>query len=207
MIQREQNNPPGRRERRRAETRERIFRAAMQLFAKNGFTETTTEQITEAADVGQGTFFNYFPTKPHVLTVLTEIQLNKIAAAKKECDEGKLAIRDVLHRLIYSITEEIGRSAELTRALLTAFLSNEEVRRLTNRTMEQGREELAKVLATGQSRGQVRRDLTPAHMALTFQRAVVGTMLLWAIGGKGGLRDWLEKAFRDFWEIAEAKKG
>jgi AcrR family transcriptional regulator len=53
---------PGRRERRRAETREKLFRAAMRLFAEQGFFETTTEDITEAADVGQGTFCNYFPT-------------------------------------------------------------------------------------------------------------------------------------------------
>jgi AcrR family transcriptional regulator len=198
---------PGRRERRRNETRERIFRAAITLFAKNGFSETTTEQITEAADVGQGTFFNYFPTKPHVLTVLTEIQLKKIAIAKLEADEGRLSIHEVLYRLVFSITEEVGRSSELTRALITAFLSNEEVRMLTGKTMAQGREELTKVLATGQCRGEIRRDLKPAHLALTFQRDVVGSMLLWAIGGKGGLRDWLEKAFRDFWEIAEVKRG
>src|SRR5437899_3870437 len=61
---------PGRRERRRTETRERIFRAAMQLFAQHGFFSTTVEDITEAADVGKGTFFNYFPSKEHVLTVL-----------------------------------------------------------------------------------------------------------------------------------------
>jgi AcrR family transcriptional regulator len=177
----------------------------MQLFAKHGFSETTTEQITEAADVGQGTFFNYFPTKPHVLTVLTEIQLEKIAGGKNEADEGNRSIRDVLYRLMYSITEEIGSSPELTRALMTAFLSNEDVRRLTGNAMEQGRADIARILATGQRSGEIRRDLTSAHMALTFQRAILGTMLLWAISGKGAVRDWLEKAFRDFWDIA--KKG
>lgn len=198
---------PGRRERRRTETRERIFRAAMQLFARHGFSETTTEEITEAADVGQGTFFNYFPTKPHVLTVLTEIQLAKIGVAKSEAQSGHLPIRDVFHRLTHSIIEEIGRSPELTRALLTAFLSNEEVRALIEKTMERGREEIAEILTLGQRRGEVRRDLKTDHMALTFQRDIIGTMLLWAIGGKTEFRDWLEKAFRDFWEIAKFRKG
>jgi AcrR family transcriptional regulator len=198
---------PGRREKRRAETRERLFRAAIQLFAQHGFSETTTEQITEAADVGQGTFFNYFPTKPHVLTVLTEIQLAKISVAKSEAQSGEIPIRSVLHGLTYSITEEIGRSPELTRALLTAFLSNEEVRALTGKTMECGREQIAEILLLGQRRGEVRRDLKADHIALTFQRGVIGTMLLWAIGGKTELRDWLEKSFRDFWEIARFRKG
>src|ERR1700689_1597353 len=57
----------GRRERRRTEIRERLFRSALRLFAERGFMETTVEDITEAADVGKGTFFNYFRTKEHVL--------------------------------------------------------------------------------------------------------------------------------------------
>jgi AcrR family transcriptional regulator len=38
-----------RRQRKSAELRERLFRAALTLFAKKGFTETTVEDITEAA--------------------------------------------------------------------------------------------------------------------------------------------------------------
>src|SRR5271157_4056974 len=68
---------PGRRERRSTETRERLYRAALRLFAERGFQETTVEDITEAADVGKGTFFNYFATKEHVLGVMAEIQLGK----------------------------------------------------------------------------------------------------------------------------------
>ena len=54
---------PGRRERRRAATEKRILSAALDLFTTHGYLETTVEQITEAADIGKGTFFNYFPTK------------------------------------------------------------------------------------------------------------------------------------------------
>ena len=72
--------PPGRRARRRAETRARILRAAWRLFERQGFFATTVEQITEAADVGKGTFFNYFPSKEHVLAGFGEMQLGKIRA-------------------------------------------------------------------------------------------------------------------------------
>jgi len=58
---------PNRRQRRSSEIRERLFRAALDLFANKGFLETTVEDITEAADVGKGTFFNYFPSKDHIL--------------------------------------------------------------------------------------------------------------------------------------------
>jgi len=61
-----------RRERKKDETRRRIFEAAVALFRAKGFEETTVDEITERADVGRGTFFNYFPRKEAVLTYLSE---------------------------------------------------------------------------------------------------------------------------------------
>ena len=72
---------PNRRERRRLETRERIYRAALQIFAERGYLETTVEDITESADVGKGTFFNYFPTKEHVLATYGEQRVAAIEVA------------------------------------------------------------------------------------------------------------------------------
>ena len=72
---------PDRRQRRSTEIRERLFRAALNLFAQKGFLETTVEDITEAADVGKGTFFNYFPSKDHILLAFGEMQLSKLEAA------------------------------------------------------------------------------------------------------------------------------
>src|SRR6201993_3188849 len=89
----------GRRERRAAETRLKLFRSALQLFAERGFPNVTVEDITEAADVGKGTFFNYFNSKDHVLSVMAEIQLGKVRAAMEGAEAGKRSIRSVLHDL------------------------------------------------------------------------------------------------------------
>src|SRR6202162_3626203 len=70
--------PSDRRSRRSAELRERLFRAALDLFAQKGFAETTVEDITNAADLGKGTFFNYFPSKDHILLTFAEMQLAKL---------------------------------------------------------------------------------------------------------------------------------
>ena len=64
-----------RRERKKEETRHRIFHAAIDLFREKGFEQTTVDDITEKADVAKGTFFNYFPRKDAVLAYLSEERL------------------------------------------------------------------------------------------------------------------------------------
>lgn len=48
-------------------TRNALLEAALNLFSTNGYDETTTDQIAEAAGVSPRTYFRYFPTKESVL--------------------------------------------------------------------------------------------------------------------------------------------
>jgi len=196
----------GRRARRRAETREKLYRTAMELFALFVFFTATTEDITEAADVGQGTFFNYFPTKAHVLIVLSEKQIEKVAAAQREAEVGNTPMREVFHQLMHAIVGELVRSQALTRSLLTAFISHDDVREIMRDTLQRGRERLARMCALGQERQEIRRDRHAADLAMTFQRNVLGTLLIWAMQSTGDLHAWLEKTLEDFWEAAGAKQ-
>ena len=57
----------GLRERKKAKTRAAIRRHALQLFRTQGYANTTIDQIVDAAEVSQSTFFRYFPTKEDVV--------------------------------------------------------------------------------------------------------------------------------------------
>lgn len=56
----------GRRERKKIETRTALHRAAIELFANNGFRRTRISEIADAADVSESTFFRYFDSKEGV---------------------------------------------------------------------------------------------------------------------------------------------
>src|SRR5215472_6598803 len=53
----------GLRERKKKETRERIGQTALRMFLESGFDNVKVADIARAADVSEGTVFNYFPTK------------------------------------------------------------------------------------------------------------------------------------------------
>lgn len=193
--------PPtaGRRERRAAETRIKLFHCALQLFAEHGFSGVTVEDITEAADVGKGTFFNYFESKDHVLGVMAEIQLGKVAEAVALAADGKQAIQSVLHRLFLRAAEEPGRSPEMARALISSFLASQGVRTIMARNMQQGRKMIAEVIAAGQKRGEIDRRLKKEKVAIQVLQAFMGTVLFWSLHERPALRVWMEDSFQHFW--------
>ncbi len=115
---------PDRRQRRSAETRERMFRAALRLFAEKGFAETTVEDITNAADIGKGTFFNYFPSKEHILIAFSDMQLSKFQAAVDQMRERREPMRSFLRTMTLRMTEEPSEVPRVIRAMLQANLSS-----------------------------------------------------------------------------------
>ncbi len=59
-----------RRDRNMRDKRDRIFRAAAELFAERGFAAVTTQEVSDRADVAAGTLFRYAATKSELLLMI-----------------------------------------------------------------------------------------------------------------------------------------
>ena len=197
--------PSSRRERRKADIRDRLFRAALQLFGTRGFIATTVEDITSAADVAKGTFFNYFPTKEHLLTEFSELRLEITRNARTEAAQGRLPMKEVLRRLMLNLMKEPGRSRAMARCMLLGPLGNEPVATVVEEKLADGRAMLADTIEIGQRRGEIRRDWSAADLARLFQQSVFGAMYLWVLHPKLNLGRSLEATFELFWAAARCK--
>jgi AcrR family transcriptional regulator len=187
---------PGRRERRRNEIRERIFGAALRLFAERGYTETTVEDITEAADVGKGTFFNYFPTKEHVLATYGDERVATVERALEKARAGKGPVLEVLRDLATSVAGQSSASPALLRSIFAANLSNAPIRSEFQKRMQRARHLMAELFVLAQDRGEVRRDRSAANMARMTHIIFMGVTIAWAVNPDSSL----QKSAEEVWD-------
>ncbi len=76
-------------DRRRAQSFESLVQAGLAVIGKRGLYETTIEHITEAADVGKGTFYAHFPSKEDLVHHLVRHGFDElIAAGRAEVPTG-----------------------------------------------------------------------------------------------------------------------
>lgn len=199
--------PASRRERRSAELRERLFHAALLLFAQKGYSETTVEDITNAADVGKGTFFNYFPSKEHILAAFGRLQMDKVQAAVDEAPTTKLPIREILRQLAIEAVSEPARNPAMVRALLQANLSSAPVRETMREIHTKATALLSQIVEVGQKRGEIQKDLNASDLAQTLRQSLLGAMLIWSLYGDGTLQSRIETALAVLWNGIAARSG
>ena len=168
---------PGRRERHKVEIRERLFRAAIDLYMTRGLQATTVRDITEAADVGKGTFFNYFPTKEHVVAEHYGRQARHAEEALEAVRAGE-SYRIAMARARRRLWHE-ARSPAFTRSFLLALVSNQAVFDMALPHLEKTRRINAELIAVGQQQGDVRTDVPAAELARALQQLAFGTALFW----------------------------
>ena len=192
--------PPDRRQRRSLETRERLFRSALDLFAKQGFADTTVEDITNAADVGKGTFFNYFPSKDHILLAFADMQLAKLQSIIERLRASGEPVPQFLRTLGIRMTEEPGRNPSIVRAMLLANLSSTPVREGMRINQARGHALLTEFVEIGQERGELRNDLPAGDIAHVFRQTVFGTLLIWSLYGDDSLAERVRTALDVLWQ-------
>ena len=107
LPNKEKRPSPGLRERKKAKTHEAIQREALRLFKAQGYSETTIEQIAEAAEVSPSTFFRYFPTKEDVVLhdALDPLMVGAFRAQPPELSPFQ-ALRRAMRSVIIDLSPE-----------------------------------------------------------------------------------------------------
>lgn len=170
--------PTTRRDRQRADTRERLFEAAIAEFLQVGFAGAQIPRIAEAAGVSRGTFYFHFPSKEHVLDELMERAERAILERLSALRAKPPSFRSVLAQLLDAIEGESDHPelGPLMRDVLAHY-----VRRDPGEPDSEGArgllEELAHHIQAAADRGEIRRDVEPERLAAMVLTSLFGLIV------------------------------
>jgi AcrR family transcriptional regulator len=94
--------PVGRRERKKAATRQALADTALELFLERGFDQVSVREIAEAADVSTTTLFKHFPSKEALVFDDEDDHETALVACVRDRPTGRSipdALRDCLLRV------------------------------------------------------------------------------------------------------------
>lgn len=164
-----------RRERKKLETRQRLLQAAWRLFQERGYDHTTVAQITEAADVGKGTFFNYFETKDQIVDQIALWRIDLLGShILGEGDVPRSALARI-KLLIKAMADEFSPEQELARqvflARVGAHFKHESAHRIGSLMYE--------LVGQGQASGEIRDDVDQGLVSRLLMTALFHRMMRW----------------------------
>lgn len=162
--------------------KENIYAVAMDLFRRQGFDETRVEEITQAAGVAKGTFFNYFPTKEDVLLYIGERHIARLSAALangtgkriSQSDSAVVALKVFMRTLADSLTndKDLVRLA-VDKAMKISHLAPPTSSRFGFRGL------VAILVSRGQRAGEFHADLDPELVAQVLEGLYYQQLALW----------------------------
>jgi len=80
--------------------RHEIFKSSVALILKQGFNDTSMQEIAEAAGVGKSTLYDYFPTKDHVVLFVLEEELDNLNAQAESIAAQAMPVQEKLTKIL-----------------------------------------------------------------------------------------------------------
>ncbi len=151
--------------------------AALRLFGDNGYDATTVKDITDAADVAKGTFFNYFDTKEAILPALAAHRLEQLETVLTSPEEAPSSPVARIKLALRLVAEDPLCEPQLAHELFTAMMSRRDV------GPEHGlRDLLAKQVRQGQAVGEIDPDVDPLYLAAVIRSLFFQRLVMWHHG-------------------------
>ena len=157
-------------------TRGKIIDAAWKLFYRQGYDDTTVEEIIEESSTSRGSFYHYFQGKDDLLSTLADVFDRKYEELSENMDPDM----DRFDQLMY-LNRELFTFLEnsISLDLVARLYSSQLVTRGDKSLLDHGRtyyKLLRQIALQGQERGELRGDLTVNELVRVYamcERALI----------------------------------
>jgi AcrR family transcriptional regulator len=159
--------------------RDGIFEAAIDLFVRKGFQETTVDDVARAAGVSRRSFFRYFTTKDHLLghnmVKLGDVLVAAVAASPAESSPNQVVHDAVMAGLLFAT------SHPRTRQVIEITSRNLSTRQAHSSRKVDVENCLAEAFAA-RTRHETKNDLRPRMLAILTLTVVDLSLVAWFRG-------------------------
>ena len=159
--------------------RKQIVEAAWQSFARQGYHQTTMQDIADAAGLSAGAIYRYFPGKDALLKAINdrsqEMGRALLAVARSRA-QGPVDVLQVLGETLFSVFYDPLFEAT-TRAnveIWPEMLRSELLRAALRQELTFWREAVAELLREAQRRGDLKPEVDPEAAVILFMAAWEG---------------------------------
>jgi AcrR family transcriptional regulator len=173
-----------RRERKKAETRDRIVSAAIRIFSDRNVEDVTVDEIASAADIGKGTIYNYFQSKEEIVVAFLLTIEQKVQKRIQAYSSAPGPLQDLLVSFLQFQLKLKSPYHQFVRVFFSHMFargssSSTWIRQL-QRAIDPPLECLFRML---QERGLVRPDIPRQDLIQLFKMLHVGLMTVWVMEG------------------------
>lgn len=163
----------------------RILETSIDLFAKNGYANTSTSEISKIAGVAEGTIFKHFGTKENLLLssllpfisnyILPEMIMNLSEAEIKDIYPD---FKSFIHELVYERFSFMSENYKIAHILLAEVLYREELRvQIVNSLKSRVLDNLDKILSYFKSQNMI-KDISNELIIRTILSNICGYVVL-----------------------------
>jgi len=191
-------------------TRERILRAAYQLFLRHGYSDVSLNQLIKAAGLTKGGFYHHFSSKDELFAeVVDRYLMTFYRKLREEMVEADGSTREKLKTLcgqFCSLPARLleGQQEELEFGYyILIFQGVKHYPRFVEKLAEvygKMRSAVAEILRDGMERGEIRSDLDLEAASFQIVSQAEGALLIWTIDKSIDLAEYNRKVFENIWE-------
>ena len=172
-----------------AETRKKLLEEGKKLICKKGLSNTSIEEITDAAGVSKGTFYTYFNRKEDIVFELSRSMFGEILDRAKAFEGGFIA------KLCYYMVNFSGYIEQGSVKLSQEWVKNVVNPDLVENEFDRGKlpydlSSVHELMVFGVEEGMLKREVPARQLAEILVDLLYGEMLCWNMsGGTYSLRE------------------
>lgn len=186
---------PGRREKRKQQTRIKIEDAAYRLFKEHGIEDTSIEQICEHADVARRTFYGHYPNKQALLSALSQSRVFGTADHMiNEIMTQHATTRARMGAMIGYMERNLASYNDVDRHLILVSPNSYDDHNHLRDVSVSLQDRFAEFFREGQASGDTTSRFSPDMLASMVMGTINSLMISWALNPDFPVKQKLEEA-------------